>query len=158
MAAPTEKVNIALDRDAEEAEVVLSAGDAKAPLVALAFKLEESRFGQLTYMRIYQGMLRKGDFFYNVDKRERQKVPRLVRMHAPHRTRTLRPPRKHLPLPLTPRLRLGRTRTPAPMRFRLVHPGCGSGVPLARCGLEFAAWLLDSAEHPMVVHRPSKAE
>jgi elongation factor G len=80
--APTEKVNIALDRDAEEAEVVLSASDAKAPLVALAFKLEESRFGQLTYMRIYQGQLRKGDFFYNVDKRERQKVPRLVRMHA----------------------------------------------------------------------------
>ena len=40
--APTEKVNIALDRDAEEAEVVLSASDAKAPLVALAFKLEES--------------------------------------------------------------------------------------------------------------------
>ena len=80
--APTEKVNIALDRDAGESEVVLSSGDPKAPLVALAFKLEESRFGQLTYMRIYQGTLRKGDFFYNVDKRERQKVPRLVRMHA----------------------------------------------------------------------------
>jgi elongation factor G len=80
--APTEKPNVALDRDNEEAEVTLNSGDAKAPLVALAFKLEESRFGQLTYMRIYQGMLRKGDFFYNVDKRERQKVPRLVRMHA----------------------------------------------------------------------------
>ncbi len=79
--APAEKRNIALDRDAEEAEVEVLA-DAKLPLVALAFKLEESRFGQLTYMRVYQGTLRKGDFFYNVDKKERLKVPRLVRMHA----------------------------------------------------------------------------
>jgi elongation factor G len=70
---PNEKRNIALDRDADEKETVL-VPDPKAPLVALAFKLEESRFGQLTYMRIYQGTLRKGDFFYNVDKKERVKV------------------------------------------------------------------------------------
>ncbi len=78
---PTEKRNVAMDRDADEAEVEVLA-DSKAPLVALAFKLEESRFGQLTYMRIYQGTMRKGDHFYNVDKKERLKIPRLVRMHA----------------------------------------------------------------------------
>lgn len=78
---PSEKVSVAMDRDNNEAEVTLSP-DPKAPLVALAFKLEESRFGQLTYMRLYQGTLRKGDFFYNVDKKEKVKVPRLVRMHA----------------------------------------------------------------------------
>jgi len=80
--APTQKQNVAMNRDAGEEETPLSASDRGAPLVALAFKLEESRFGQLTYMRIYQGTLRKGDFFYNVDKKERLKVPRLVRMHS----------------------------------------------------------------------------
>lgn len=78
---PLEKRAVALDRDNDEVEVELST-DGKAPLVALAFKLEESRFGQLTYMRIYQGTMRKGDFFYNVDKKERTKIPRLVRMHS----------------------------------------------------------------------------
>jgi len=78
---PSEKRSVAMDRNNNEAEVELKP-DAKAPLVALAFKLEESRFGQLTYMRLYQGTMRKGDFFYNVDKRERVKIPRLVRMHA----------------------------------------------------------------------------
>jgi elongation factor G len=78
---PTQKANTALDRDNDEAPVALTS-DPKLPLVALAFKLEESRFGQLTYMRVYQGTLRKGDNFFNVDKREKVKVPRLVRMHS----------------------------------------------------------------------------
>ena len=56
--------------------------DPTAPLVALAFKLQESRFGQLTYMRLYQGTMRRGDTFFNVDKREKVKIPRLVRMHS----------------------------------------------------------------------------
>lgn len=51
---PTEIRNVALDRNNEEAEVVLDPADSTKPLVALAFKLEESRFGQLTYMRVYQ--------------------------------------------------------------------------------------------------------
>lgn len=78
---PSEKKAVAMDRDNGEVEVQLTP-DPKAPLVALAFKLEESRFGQLTYMRVYQGTIRKGDFFYNVDKKEKVKIPRLVRMHA----------------------------------------------------------------------------
>ena len=79
---PAQKRTVAMNRDAGEAEVALDPTDPKLPLVALAFKLEESRFGQLTYMRVYQGTLRKGDYFYNVDKKEKIKVPRLVRMHA----------------------------------------------------------------------------
>lgn len=55
---------------------------ASAPLVALAFKLEEGRFGQLTYMRVYQGSMRKGQFIFHARTGKKVKVPRLVRMHS----------------------------------------------------------------------------
>ncbi|MBP7494511.1 MAG: elongation factor G [Spirochaetales bacterium] len=78
---PSEVKNIALDLDAGEKEVELIA-DVKLPLVALAFKLEEGQYGQLTYIRIYQGMLRKGDDLYNTRLKRKFKVGRLIRMHA----------------------------------------------------------------------------
>jgi len=51
-------------------------------LLALAFKLEDGRFGQLTYTRIYQGTIRRGDMVYNIRNDKRFKIPRLVRMHS----------------------------------------------------------------------------
>jgi len=80
---PSEVENIALDLDQEEKPVVLKA-DPSLPCVAYAFKLEEGPYGQLTYIRIYQGGLRKGDELYNTRSRQRFKVGRVVRMHADH--------------------------------------------------------------------------
>jgi len=79
--SPDEVVNEALDLSKEEAKIILKS-TADAPLVALAFKLEEGRFGQLTYIRIYQGSMRKGDSIVNSRTGRDSKVGRLVRMHA----------------------------------------------------------------------------
>jgi elongation factor G len=52
------------------------------PFVGLAFKLEESNFGQLTYIRVYQGQLRKGLNVFNARTDKKVKIPRIVRMHS----------------------------------------------------------------------------
>ncbi|XP_019434499.1 PREDICTED: elongation factor G-2, mitochondrial-like [Lupinus angustifolius] len=78
---PIEVNNFALDQTKNEEKVELP-GSPEGPLVALAFKLEEGRFGQLTYLRIYEGVIRKGDFIINVNTGKKIKVPRLVRMHS----------------------------------------------------------------------------
>jgi elongation factor G len=78
---PAEVENRAIDLDAGSAERVLSA-DPAAKTVALAFKLEDGAYGQLTYIRIYQGSLRKGEDLVNTRSGQKIKVGRLVRMHA----------------------------------------------------------------------------
>ena len=78
---PTEVKNIALDLDQHEKEVVVVVQD-NLPTVALAFKLEDGQYGQLTYVRIYQGSIKKGDELFNTRARRKFKVGRLVRMHA----------------------------------------------------------------------------
>src|SRR5207237_2689228 len=79
--SPAEIVNEALDISSGEQKVALNS-NLDAPFVALAFKLEEGRFGQLTYIRIYQGQLRKGDTIVNGRTGRDVRVGRLVRMHA----------------------------------------------------------------------------
>jgi len=79
--SPAEVKNSALDIDQGEKEVLLSS-DPRDPLVALAFKLEITPYGQLTYLRIYQGSISKGDYLVNTRDRKRIKVGRLIRMHA----------------------------------------------------------------------------
>lgn len=79
--SPMDVENIALDLEQEEKEVVL-VSEPSAPLVALAFKLEVTPYGQLTYLRIYQGSIKKGDDLVNTRDRKKVKVGRLARMHA----------------------------------------------------------------------------
>ncbi|MEW5817226.1 MAG: elongation factor G, partial [Spirochaetota bacterium] len=78
---PTEVTNFALDLDNGEKEVKLKA-EPHAPHVSLAFKLEEGQYGQLTYIRLYQGTIKKGVELYNSRVRRKFKVGRLIRMHA----------------------------------------------------------------------------
>jgi elongation factor G len=79
--SPVEVTNEALDLSRGEEKVKLNS-DVNAPFVALAFKLEEGRFGQLTYIRVYQGQLKKGDTIVNSRTGRDVRVGRLVRMHA----------------------------------------------------------------------------
>ena len=78
---PSEKENFAIDLDNEEREIKLSP-DPDADCTALAFKLEDGPYGQLTYIRVYQGRIKRGDELINTHSRQKFKVGRLVRMHA----------------------------------------------------------------------------
>ncbi len=79
--SPYDVHNYALDI-AHNEEKVEMASDSTKPFVGYAFKLEEGRFGQLTYLRIYQGKLEKGKPIYNMTTKKKHNVGRLVRMHA----------------------------------------------------------------------------
>ncbi|HKK72840.1 MAG TPA: elongation factor G [Candidatus Krumholzibacteria bacterium] len=77
---PTQVENQATSIDTGEDFVVDP--DPEKPLLSLAFKLEVSPYGQLTYLRIYQGTLNKGDTMVNVRTGQKLKLGRLARMHA----------------------------------------------------------------------------
>ncbi|TET94046.1 MAG: GTP-binding protein, partial [Desulfobacteraceae bacterium] len=79
--SPAEVEGSAMDMDQEEKEVLLSSNPDDL-LVSLAFKLEVTPYGQLTYLRIYQGSIKKGDGLINTRTRKKIKVGRLIRMHA----------------------------------------------------------------------------
>ncbi|EER45164.1 elongation factor G [Histoplasma capsulatum var. duboisii H88] len=78
---PSEIENLALDQKRDEAPVKLVSYNS-LPFVGLAFKLEESNYGQLTYIRVYQGTLRKSSNVFNARSGKKIKVPRIVRMHS----------------------------------------------------------------------------
>ena len=79
--APSEVENVALDMNQHEEQIVLTS-DPKKPIIALAFKLEDGQYGQLTYIRVYEGTIEKGSTIVNVRNGKKVKVGRVVRMHA----------------------------------------------------------------------------
>ena len=79
--SPADIENWAHDKENEGRKIPLGTDDG-APIVALAFKLEDGPYGQLTYIRIYQGHLEKGEEIVNTRSGQKVKVGRLVRMHA----------------------------------------------------------------------------
>ncbi len=79
--SPVDVENHALDIEDNEEKVTLRP-DNTAPLVALAFKLEDTSYGQLTYIRVYQGRMEKSQTMINVRTGKKIKVGRIVRMHA----------------------------------------------------------------------------
>ena len=79
--APADVRNHAIDIDDNQKEVEL-VPDIGKPTVAIGFKLEEGQYGQLTYIRVYQGSIKKGDELTNTRSKKRFKVGRLIRMHA----------------------------------------------------------------------------
>ncbi len=79
--SPLDRPAEALDTERDEAKVALEA-DSSKPVVSLAFKLDEGRYGQLTFLRVYQGQLKKGETVVNSRNGRKIKVGRLVRMHA----------------------------------------------------------------------------
>ena len=70
--------------DQPDRQVQLS-HDSNAPLVAMAFKTVVESFGQLTFMRVYQGRIRKGDTVRNVRTDRSVRFSRLARIHAGQR-------------------------------------------------------------------------
>lgn len=79
--SPGEKHNKALDLKNEESQVALLP-DRNLPLVSLAFKLDDTKFGQLTYVRIYQGTLKRGMVLFNKRLNKKVRLSKLVRMHS----------------------------------------------------------------------------
>ena len=84
---PSQVENFALKNtnkdDAEPTKVLMDPDrSSKKPFVGLAFKLEQGKFGQLTYLRIYQGSVGKGDTVWNTRTGRKTRLSRLVQMHA----------------------------------------------------------------------------
>ena len=89
---PTEVNNYAIDssktkinEDGDEIQHKIKMDPERSdrhPFVGLAFKLEQGKFGQLTYVRVYQGTIRQGDTVYNTRTGKKHRIPRLVQMHS----------------------------------------------------------------------------
>ena len=79
--SPLDINNEAIDLNNNEESVLLESNFDK-PTVALAFKLEDGQYGQLTYIRVYQGCIAKGDTLINSRDGKKVKAGRLIRMHA----------------------------------------------------------------------------
>ncbi|MEN6459287.1 MAG: elongation factor G [Thermoguttaceae bacterium] len=75
---------ISMSKDGEQREVQL-VPDPQKPTVAMAFKIVEDPYGTLTFMRLYQGQFVKGGTYFNQRTGRKERLGRIVRMHADQR-------------------------------------------------------------------------
>ena len=71
--------------DPKSGNEVTRTPDDKEPFAALAFKIATDPYGNLTYFRVYSGVLEKGTYVYNARTRKKERIGRILRMHANHR-------------------------------------------------------------------------
>lgn len=79
--APYDRDNYGFEKGEKDKKILVVPNFDKSPVV-MAFKLEDGKYGQLTYIRIYQGLLKKGDNILNMNGKKKLKVLRLVRCHS----------------------------------------------------------------------------
>ncbi len=82
--SPLDRSSFARDHNNAGTETPLAA-DPDAPLVAMVYKITDEPFGQLSYVRVYQGRLAKGGQYRNARTNRTLRVGRIVRMHANNR-------------------------------------------------------------------------
>ncbi len=71
--------------DPKSGEDITRKPDDKEPFAALAFKIATDPYGNLTYFRVYSGTLDKGTYVYNARSGRKERIGRILRMHANHR-------------------------------------------------------------------------
>ena len=79
------RVNTLSTELADQEKVVELKPDPAKPFVGMAFKIVEDPFGQLTFLRIYQGKINKGDMYINQRTQKKDRFSRIVKMHADKR-------------------------------------------------------------------------
>ncbi len=82
--SPLDRVAYAADNHNDGAETAITA-DPEGPLVAMAFKLVDEPFGQVTYTRVYRGTIEKGQQYFNSRSGRKQRATRILKMHADSR-------------------------------------------------------------------------
>ena len=82
--APMDRDKVAMGHDNPEEKIPLAV-DPQAPFVGMAFKLVDDPYGQLTFMRIYQGKIKKGEQYTNQRTGRKQRFSRILRMHSDNR-------------------------------------------------------------------------
>jgi elongation factor G len=83
--SPIDRTSTAYDYKNPEVEIELDPMSKSKPTVAMAFKMVEDPYGTLTFLRIYQGKITKGESYYNQRTGRKERIGRLVRMHADQR-------------------------------------------------------------------------
>ena len=82
--SPLEVENTATDPTDESKKIMLESDPSK-PFVGMAFKIVDDEYGQLTYTRIYQGKIAKGESYFNQRTGKKERFSRIVRMHSDKR-------------------------------------------------------------------------